>query len=174
MKYLLFFSFLLIGSFTFAQFGVEVGFGSGNAKTTFGGKTTKTSADAISIGLVYDLELSETLDLQPSIGFGIGEKINNKSNNALNIGAGLHYYFNNRDAGFYAGPILSYSYSLADIDTRLLSKGVIGSGLVIGYDISRQFSVLAGYGFNLTDPFKIDGYKVSSNSIGISLQYFFR
>ena len=174
MKYLSLLSFLLIGSFAFAQLGVEVGYHSVNGKVKSLGNTSKTSTSAVSLGLVYDLELSETLDLQPSIGFAIGEKVGNQSNNALGLGAGLHYYFNNRDAGFYAGPILSYSYSLEDIDKTILSKGSLGSGLVVGYDISPQFSVLAGYGFSLTNPSKIDGVKVSANSIGFTLQYFFR
>jgi hypothetical protein len=174
MKYLSLLSFLLIGSFAFAQLGVEVGYQSINGKVKYAGNTSKESTSAVTIGLAYDLELSETLDLQPSIGFAIGEKIDNESNNAIGFGAGLHYYFNNRDAGFYAGPVLSYSHTLEDIDTTQLSKGVVGSGLVVGYDISPQFSVLAGYGFSLTNPSKIDGVKVSSNSIGFTLQYFFR
>ena len=174
MKYLSLLSFLLIGSFTFAQIGVEVGYSSLKGKVKSGGITTKPSTTAISMGVVYDLELSETLDLQPSIGFVLGEKVENESNNGLGIGAGLHYYFNNRDAGFYAGPVLSYSYTLEDIDTKLFSKGVVGSGLVVGYDISPQFSVLAAYGFSLTDPSKVDGLKISTNSIGIAVQYFFR
>ena len=174
MKYLSLLSFLLIVSFAFAQLGVEVDYQSINGKVKYTGGTSKESTSAVTIGLAYDLELSETLDLQPSIGFAIGEKTANESNNAIGFGAGLHYYFNNRDAGFYAGPVLSYSHTLEDIDTTQLSKGVVGSGLVVGYDISPQFSVLAGYGFSLTNPSKIDGVKVSSNSIGFTLQYFFR
>ena len=174
MKYLSLLSFLLIGSFTFAQIGIEVGYSSLNAKAKVGGNTAKATLSAFSIGLAYDLELSETLDLQPSIGFVLGEKVENESNNGLGICAGLHYYFNNRDAGFYAGPVLSYSYTLEDVDTNISAKGVVGSGLVVGYDISPQFSVLAAYGFSLTDPSKVDGLKISTNSIGFALQYFFR
>ena len=123
---------------------------------------------------MYDLELSETLDLQPIISFGVGEKIGGDSNNALGVGAGLHYYFDNRDAGLYGGPFLGYSYSLADNDTSVSKKGVIGSGLVLGYDISEQFTIQTGYTFSLTNPSKLNGVKVSSNVFGISLQYFFR
>lgn len=166
--------FLIISTFSFAQFGIEVGHSFGNAKAKFYSLTTKVSADQTSIGLVYDLELSETLDLQPSIGFVIGEKVGNDSNNGLGLAVDLHYYFNNRDAGFYAGPVLSYGYSLEDIDTNLSSKGILGSGLVVGYDISDQFSILGGYGFSLTNPSKVDGLKISSNSFGIEIQYFFR
>ncbi|MDA0889413.1 MAG: hypothetical protein O2918_07555 [Bacteroidetes bacterium] len=121
---------------------------------------------------MYDLQLSETLDLQPGISFGVGEKVDGKSNNSIGIGAGLHYYFNNREAGFYAGPVLSYGYSLAD--NKNMKKGALGSGLVLGYDISEQFTIQTGYTLSLTDVSKIDGVKVSSNAFNISVQYFFR
>ena len=170
--------FLFISTFSFAQFGVELGYHFGNAKSKIDvlGVSTETEAstNALALGVVYDHELSETLDLQPYLSFGIGEKVADKSNNAIGLGAGLHYYFNNRDGGIYAGPILGYSYSLADVDTNLVSKGVLGSGLVLGLDISEQFTLQTNYTFNLSNPSKVDGVKYSANSFGISVQYFFR
>lgn len=174
MKYLPLLLCLLIGSFTYAQVGLEVNHAFGNSKVKVGGNTTKASSNATGFGLVYDLELSETLDLQPSIAFGIGEKVGGKSNNSIGIGAGLHYYFDNREKGLYAGPVLGYGYSLADVDTNVVSKGVLSSGLVLGYDISEQFTIQTGYTFSLTNPSKVDGVKASANAFGISLQYFFR
>ena len=55
-----------------------------------------------------------------------------------------------------------------------MKKGALGSGLVLGYDISEQFTIQTGYTLSLTDVSKIDGVKVSSNAFNISVQYFFR
>lgn len=161
-----------MGTLTNAQFGLEAGYAFGNAKAEGKGINQKVSGNAFALGVVYDLQLSETLDLQPGISFGVGEKVDGKSNNSIGIGAGLHYYFNNREAGFYAGPVLSYGYSLAD--NKNMKKGALGSGLVLGYDISEQFTIQTGYTLSLTDVSKIDGVKVSSNAFNISVQYFFR
>lgn len=95
-----------------------------------------------------------------------------KSNNGIGLGAGLHYYFNNRDLGIYAGPVLGYSYSLADVDTKYVKKGALGSGLVLGYDISEKFAVQTEYVFSLTNSSKVDGVKASSTAFGIAIQYF--
>lgn len=174
MKYLSLIIYLFIGSLTFAQVGLEASYGFGNTKNEIGNITIEESSNVASIGLVYDLELSETLDLQPSISFGIGEKVEGKSNNAIGIGAAFQYYFNNRAAGFYAGPVLGYSYSLADINTNIRRKGNIGSGAALGLDISEKLTIQTSYTFALTNASKVDGIKVSSNTFGVSLQYFFR
>lgn len=174
MKHLSLLICLLIGSFAFSQFGVEVSHAFVNVKVKAYGNTIKDDTNATGIGLVYDLELSETLDLQPAISFAIGEKVDGKSNNGLGIGAGLHYYFNNREGGLYAGPILGLSYSLADVDTKLVRKAILGSGLVLGYDISDQFTIQTGYTLSLTNASKVDGVKASSTAFGIAVQYFFR
>lgn len=171
MKYLLLIC-LFIGTLTNAQFGIEAGYAFGDLKAKGTNVNQKFSANTFSIGVVYDLQLSETLDLQPGVSFGVGEKINGKSNNAIGIGAGLHYYFNNREAGFYAGPVLGYKYSLSDLDS--LKKGALDSGLVLGYDITEAFTIQGGYSIGLSDRSEIKSIKTSSDFFGISLQYFFR
>ena len=58
-----------------AQFGASVGYGSVKANVEPAKELIVQMLRRISIGLFYDAELSDNLDLLPSIAFGIGEKV---------------------------------------------------------------------------------------------------
>ena len=87
MKKISFIISLLIVSITYGQLGLSVGYGSAKAKVSGGGVSINTeSMSAISLGLVYDSNISENIDLQPYFSFGIGEKIEGKIKSITDFG----------------------------------------------------------------------------------------
>ncbi|MDG1502992.1 MAG: outer membrane beta-barrel protein, partial [Flavicella sp.] len=170
----LFLFLLMIPALSFAQLGVKAGFSSGKAKVSGGGVSVDTeSSTAISIGLLYDAEISENLDLLPSIAFAIGEKVGDEANNAIGLGLQLQYYVSGKDNGFFIGPGLGLGFTLADIDTDLIRKTTLSGGLGVGYDITDNITLGAAYSAQLNNASKIDGVKIRGNAFSAELQYKF-
>ena len=165
---------LMVPALSFGQFGASVGFSSGKAKASgVGISVDSDNTTAISIGLLYDAEISENLDLLPSIAFGIGEKVEGESNNAIGLGLALQYYVSGKDAGFFVGPGLGLSFSLADVDTDVVKKYAFSGGIGIGYDFTESITLVASYATQLSNSSNIDGVKLKTNAVGVELQFKF-
>jgi hypothetical protein len=156
-----------------AQFGASVGYGSGKATVDSEfGEITGDASGAFSIGLFYDAELSDNFDLLPSIAFGIGEKVEDESNNSLAIGLGLQYYPTGKDGNFFIQPGVGLGFSLAD-EVEGLSSSIFSGSIGLGIDLSDNFTLIASYTTSLSDPSDIEGISISSNSFGAALLYKF-
>jgi hypothetical protein len=156
-----------------AQFGASVGYGSGKATVDSEfGEITGDASGAFSIGLFYDAELSDNFDLLPSIAFGIGEKVEDESNNSLAIGLGLQYYPTGKDGNFFIQPGVGLGFSLAD-EVEGLSSSIFSGSIGLGIDLSDNFTLIASYATSLSDPSDIEGISISSNSFGAALLYKF-
>lgn len=175
MKKLLFlFLFVSFCLTTNAQFGVSVGYSSGKAKISGGGESVTSGASgSFSLGLFYDSELSDNIDLLSSISFGIGEKVEGDSNNAIGLGLALQYYPTGKDNKFFIQPGIGFGYSLADIDTDIVKKSLLSGGIGLGIDLSDNFTLIASYATQLSNSSNIDGVKIKGNAIGASLLYKF-
>ncbi len=156
-----------------AQFGASVGYGSGKATVDSEfGEITGDASGAFSIGLFYDAELSDNFDLLPSIAFGIGEKVEDESNNSLAIGLGLQYYPTGKDGNFFIQPGVGLGFSLAD-EVEGLSSSIFSGSIGLGIDLSDNFTLIASYATSLSDPSDVEGISISSNSFGAALLYKF-
>ena len=156
-----------------AQFGASVGYGSGKATVDSEfGEITGDASGAFSIGLFYDAELSDNFDLLPSIAFGIGEKVDENSNNSLALGLGLQYYPTGKDGNFFIQPGVGLGFSLAD-EVEGLSSSIFSGSIGLGIDLSDNFTLIASYGTSLSDPSDVEGISISSNSFGAALLYKF-
>jgi len=156
-----------------AQFGASVGYGSGKATVDSEfGEITGDASGAFSIGLFYDAELSDNFDLLPSIAFGIGEKVEDESNNSLAICLGLQYYPTGKDGNFFIQPGVGLGFSLAD-EVEGLSSSIFSGSIGLGIDLSDNFTLIASYGTSLSDPSDVEGISISSNSFGAALLYKF-
>jgi hypothetical protein len=156
-----------------AQFGASVGYGSGKATVDSEfGEITGDASGAFSIGLFYDAELSDNFDLLPSIAFGIGEKVEDESNNSLAIGLGLQYYPTGKDGNFFIQPGVGLGFSLAE-EVEGLSSSIFSGSIGLGIDLSDNFTLIASYATSLSDPSDIEGISISSNSFGAALLYKF-
>jgi len=157
-----------------AQFGASVGYGSATGKITEPDLETYTTdaAGAFAIGLFYDAELSDNFDLLPSIAFGIGEKVDENSNNSLALGLGLQYYPTGKDGNFFIQPGVGLGFSLAD-EVEGLSSSIFSGSIGLGIDLSDNFTLIASYGTSLSDPSDVEGISISSNSFGAALLYKF-
>ena len=157
-----------------AQFGASVGYGSGKATVEVDGfdDVTGDASGAFSIGLFYDAELSDNFDLLPSIAFGIGEKVEDESNNSLAIGLGLQYYPTGKDGNFFIQPGVGLGFSLAD-EVEGLSSSIFSGSIGLGIDLSDNFTLIASYGTSLSDHSDVEGISISSNSFGAALLYKF-
>ena len=168
---------IILFSFCFtinAQFGVSVGYGSGKAKISAGGESiTSDSSGSFSIGLFYDSEISDNLDLLASLGFGIGEKVDEESNNSIGLGLGLQYYPAGKDNNFFIQPGIGLGYSLVDIDTDLMKKTSFTGSIGLGIDLSENFTLIGSYGTQLSDSSNMNGIKIKGNAFGASLLYKF-
>tara|TARA_B100001093_G_scaffold476101_1_gene502183 strand:- start:1973 stop:2608 length:636 start_codon:yes stop_codon:yes gene_type:complete len=169
--------FLVFALFSFiglsnAQFGVSVSYGSSKPVIKAEGLsiTSDGGSNSVGIGLFVDVELSEKLDLQPSISYGIGEQVEGESNNALGLGANLDYYLGGRENSFFLRGGLGMGVALADVDTELAKKSATSAVLGLGYDISDKFSLIASYGTQLTDSSNIEGLEIRANALSIQLQ----
>jgi len=174
MKSLFFSLCLLTVSLTYGQIGASVGYGS--AKATASGNGFSESSESVSVfsfGVFSDVEISEKFDVQPYVSFGIGEKIDNKSNNALGFGANLQFYPSRETMGFFMGPSLAYALSLADVDTDSVKKGIFEGGLQAGFDFSEHFTALLQFQTTIQNASKIDGIKLHARGFGVTLQYKF-
>lgn len=167
----LFVSFCLTAN---AQFGVSVGYASGKAKiSSFGESVTSDASGSFSLGIFYDSELSDNIDLLSSISFGIGEKVEGDSNNAIGLGLGLQYYPSGKDSKFFIQPGIGFGYSLADLDTDIVKKSSFSGGIGLGIDLSDNFTLIASYATQLSNSSNIDGVKIKGNGLGGSLLYKF-
>ena len=156
-----------------AQFGASVGYWSGKATVDSEfGEITGDASGAFSIGLFYDAELSDNFDLLPSIAFGIGEKVEDESNNSLAIGWGLQYYPTGKDGNFFIQPGVGLGFSLAD-EVEGLSSSIFSGSIGLGIDLSDNFTLIASYVTSLSDPSDVEGISISSNSFGAALLYKF-
>ena len=118
---------------SYGQAGIQLDYSVGKAKTSVPGLfSVETSAEAFGMGLVYDYKISPGFDLQPGIGFGIGEKTEGRSNNSIGLSANLQYYLLGREKGFLLSTGLGYSASLADIDTDIVRRGALSIGFGLG------------------------------------------
>ena len=156
-----------------AQFGASVGYGTANGTvdSEFGESDLEASG-AFSIGLFYDAELSDNFDLLPSIALGIGEKVEDESNNSLAIGLGLQYYPTGKDGNFFIQPGVGLGFSLAD-EVEDISSTIFSGSIGLGIDLSDNFTLIASYATSLSDPSDIEGISISSNSFGAALLYKF-
>ena len=158
-----------------AQFGASVGYGSATGKITEPDLETYTTdaAGAFAIGLFYDAELSDNFDLLPSIAFGIGEKVDENSNNSLALGLGLQYYPTGKDGNFFIQPGIGLGFTLADVNTDYVKKSGFTGSIGLGIDLSDNFTLIAAYGTTLSNQAQLEGYTLKSNSFGGSLLYKF-
>jgi len=174
MKKLLLLLLLMIPALSFAQFGVSAGFSSAKAKVSGSGISVDSdNSTSIGFGLLYDAEISENLDLLPSISFAIGEKVGDESNNAIGFGLNLQYYISGKDAGFFVSPGVGVGISLADIDTDSFRKSSLTGGVGIGYDFTESLTLAVAYSTQLSNSSKIDGIKVRGSGFGAELQFKF-
>ena len=165
---------MIMPAISFAQFGVKAGFGSSKAKISGGGVSLNSeSVTSIGIGLLYDTEISEKLDLLPYISFGIGEKVEDEANNSIGFGLQLQYYVSGKDKGFFISPGLGLGISLADVDTDVVSKTALSGGLGVGYDINENITLGVGYATQLNDASKLDEIEIRGNAFSAELQYKF-
>ncbi len=134
---------------------------------------TGASLGAFTIGVFFDSEIYEKLDLLTSVGFGIGEKVDDESNNSIGIGVGLQYYPTGKDGNFFIQPGLGLGFSLANIDTDFIKKTVFSGSIGLGVDISESFTVIGSYESQLSNSSTINGIEIKANSIGVTLQYKF-
>ena len=172
-----------LSTICFGQIGAALGYGSGKATIESGGISINgESASTFSIGLVYDAEIADKLDLQPNLSFGIGEKFEDpttfeeKPNNAIGLGTTLQFYVAGRDVGFSINGGLNWAKSLYDYengDDDGIKTAGFGMGLGLGYDITEALNINASYGRSLTNYSDIDGIKLRSQSVGVSIQYLF-
>lgn len=170
----LFLLLMIMPAISFAQFGVKAGFGSSKAKISGSGVSVDSeSTTAISIGLLYDTEISEKLDLLPSINFGIGEKVGDEANNSIGLGLQLQYYVSGKDNGFFISPGVGLGISLMDVDTDVMSKTALSGSLGIGLDINDNITLGVGYATQLNNASKLDGVEIRGNAFSAELQYKF-
>ncbi len=162
---------LIFPTLSFGQFGAHVGFSSGKAKISGGGISINTdNSTAISFGLLYDAEISDNLDLLPSVSFAIGEKVADEANNSIGLGLDLQYYVSGKDAGFFIGPGLGFGISLADVDTDVIKKSAFSGQIGVGYDFTDSVTLAVGYSTQLSNSSNIDGVKIRANAFGVELQ----
>ena len=174
MKYLFSTIVLLFTFNSFAQFGVSANYTSGKATASGDGISVDSDAqNIIGLGVFYDTEISESVDIQPLIELSIGEKVEGESNNSLSFGLNLQFYPSTEKRNFFIGPTLFYGLTLEDVDTSYSKKGGFYGGIQVGVDITDRFSSLVGYSTTLTDFSNIDGIKIGANTFGLTLQYKF-
>lgn len=165
---------MIVPALSFGQFGAQVGFYSGKAKISGGGVSVNTdNTTAVSFGLLYDAEISDNLDLLPSVSFAIGEKVGDEANNAIGLGLDLQYYVSGKDAGFFISPGLGLSISLADVDTDVVKKSAFSGQIGVGYDFTDSVTLGVGYSTQLSNSSNIDGVKIRANAFGAELQFKF-
>jgi len=167
--FLLFLFTISVSTLSYSQVGLTLGYASAKAKVSGGGVSVNSeSVGAISLGLMYDMELSDNLDLQPSVGFGFG--VDTNSNNAMGLGVALQYYVSGRDSGFFVAPSLGFGLALEDVDTSLVKKTAFSGGIGLGFDISELITLVGGYSTQLSNSSNIDGIKIKGNAFGVGLQ----
>ena len=156
-----------------AQFGASVGYGSGKATVILNfGELQEMPLALSQLDYFMTAELSDNFDLLPSIAFGIGEKVEDESNNSLAIGLGLQYYPTGKDGNFFIQPGIGLGFSLAD-EVEGLSSSLFSGSIGLGIDLSDNFTLIASYGTSLSDPSDIEGISIRSNSFGAALLYKF-
>ena len=167
----LIFMIMIVPALSFGQFGAHVGFSSAKAKISGGGVSVNTdNTTAVSFGLIYDAEISDNLDLLPSVSFAIGEKVEDEANNSIGLGLDLQYYVSGKDAGFFISPGLGLGISLVDVDTDVVKKSAFSGQIGVGYDFSDSVTLGVGYVTQLSNSSNIDGIKIRANGFGVELQ----
>lgn len=170
MRKLLFILFM-VPILSYGQFGVEVGFASGKAKISADGvSVTGDNSTVLGFGLLYDAEISDNLDVLPSVSFGIGEKVEGEANNSIGFGLDLQIYVSGKESGFFISPGVGLGISLADVDTDIVKKSSFSGGLGIGYDFTEKITLNVAYSTSLSNSSNIDGIKIGANAFGASLQ----
>lgn len=170
---------LLLFCFTVnAQFGASFGYESSKAKVSGDESFTTGYSGSLSIGLFYESDISNKLDLLSSFDFGIGEKVGDESNNTIAVGLDLQYYPAGKEYydGFFIQPGIGFGYSLRDMDDgrdAIVGIGLSGS-IGLGFDLSEKLTVIGSYRINLSDSSNIDGITTKISGFGASLLYKFK
>lgn len=175
MKNLFLTIFLLVVTVSYSQIGVSLGYGASKGKVTTNGLTvtSEESSGSFGIGLFADLEVASSLDFQPYISYGIGEKVEDESNTAIGLGGNLDLYPTGRENGLFLRGGIGVGISLMDIDTDLVKKSSTSGVLGLGIDVSDGMAIVLGYGFSLSDSSNISDIEIKASSIGASLQFKF-
>ncbi|CAI8406307.1 MAG: Uncharacterised protein [Flavobacterium sp. SCGC AAA160-P02] len=167
-KIILVIAIALISFTANAQFGAAVSYGSVKAKVSTSVAGADVSADAstgaFSVGLFYELELSDSMDLLPGVGYSSAD-----GGDAIGLGLDLQYYLGGRDSNFFVGPGVGFGFSLEDVDTDVVSKTSFSVGAGAGFDISDAFTIMAEYSTQLNNSSKVDGIKIKANYFGGTL-----
>ena len=172
MKNLLFSAFLIAATYSYAQVGISAGYSSGKAKISGDGVSisSEDSTGAFSIGLFADLELDSSIDFQPYIAYGIGEKVEDESNTSIGFGGNFDLYPMGRENGLFFRGGVGVGISLMDVDTDLIKKSATSAVFGLGYDLSEKAAIILGYSTQLSDSSNISGVKIKATGIGAQLQ----
>ena len=172
MKKLLLSAFLVAATFSYAQVGISAGYSSGKAKISGDGVSisSEDSAGAFSIGLFADLELDSSIDFQPYIAYGIGEKVEDESNTSIGFGGNFDLYPMGRENGLFFRGGVGVGISLMDVDTDLIKKSATSGVIGLGLDVSENAAIILGYSTQLSDSSNISGIEIKATGIGAQLQ----
>ena len=171
------FLFLAISSFAYSQIGLSLGYDIGELNQL----DLKTNVK--SFGILWDLKISDNLDLQPSLNYAFTESAEWKSRNSFNdqnyskqfisIGLNLKYYLLGRSKSLFLYPSISYAnVPQATRETfpnyNLSKKSLIG-GIGFGFNISDSITLIGIYSIQNYGG-KYNPKKVKGNAFGLKLQ----
>jgi len=157
---------------TSAQFGVFSSYASAKGKISGDGITIapEEASGSFGLGLFLDLQLGEKVDLQPYIAYGIGEKVEDESNNAIGFGGNVDYYLGGRTASFFLRGGLGVGIALADVDTNIVKKSATSANLGLGIDLSDTVTLVGSYGTQLSNSSNLEDIDISASGIELQLQ----
>ena len=165
MKYLSLLTFLLIGSFTFAQFGVKVNYASYNLKVSVMGASASETVDGFGVGLDYAFELGETTLIAGLSADFLSE--DGESETVIIPSAVVRYPIGD-SFGLRGGlALVNWSDTEDPIKASLLHLP-----LGLDFGVSDNLSIIANYSIALGD--RLDGEgKVTDNNVNVGLHYSF-
>lgn len=172
------FLFLAISSFAYSQISLKLGYDIGELNQL----DLKTNVK--SFGILWDLKISDNLDLQPSLTYAFTEsaewkssggfKDGNYSKQFISFDLNLKYYLLGRSKSLFLYP--SISYANVSQATRQwfanfnLSKRSLVGGIGLGYNISDSITLIGIYSIqNYGSNYK-PSPKVKGNAFGLELQ----
>ena len=165
MKYLSLLTFLLIGSFTFAQFGVKVNYASYNLKVSVMGVSASETVDGFGVGLDYAFELGETTLIAGLSADFLSE--DGESETVIIPSAVVRYPIGD-SFGLRGGlALVNWSDTEDPIKASLLHLP-----LGLDFGVSDNLSIIANYSIALGD--RLDGEgKFTDNNVNVGLHYSF-
>jgi predicted porin len=165
MKYLSLLTFLLIGSFTFAQFGVKVNYASYNLKVSVMGASASETVDGFGVGLDYAFELGETTLIAGLSADFLSE--DGESETVIIPSAVVRYPIGD-SFGLRGGlALVNWSDTEDPIKASLLHLP-----LGLDFGVSDNLSIIANYSIALGD--RLDGEgKFTDNNVNVGLHYSF-